>query len=60
MFLRLHPIIHVSELELYYKDTFGRKQEPSSPVRVNNEEKNEVEEILNKRKHYGKIQYLIK
>ena len=27
---------------------------------VNDEEEFEVEEILDKRKHYGKIQYLIK
>lgn len=58
--LRIHPIIHVSELEPYFEDKFKRKQAPPPPIIVNEEEEYEVEEILDKRKHYGKIQYLIK
>ena len=58
--LRIHPIIHVSELEPYYEDHFGRKQPPPPPIIINNEEEFEVEKILDKRTHYGKIQYLIK
>jgi len=53
-------VIHVSELEPYYKDNFGRKQEPPPPISINEEEEFEVEEILDVRKHYGKTQYLIK
>jgi len=51
--------IHVSELEPYYEDTFKRKKEPPPPIIVNDEKEYEIEEILDKRKHYGKIQYLI-
>jgi len=58
--IRIHPVIHVSELEPYYEDKFGRKQKPPPPIKINEEEEYEVEEILDKRKHYGKIQYLIK
>ena len=58
--IRIHPIINVTELELYYKDNFKRKKEPPPPIIVNIEEEYEVEEILDKRNHYGKIQYLIK
>jgi len=58
--IRIHPVIHVSELEPYYEDKFKRKQLPPPPVIVDNEEEFEVEEILDKRRHYGKIQYLIK
>ena len=58
--IRIHPIIHVSELEPYYKENFKRKKEPSPPIIVNDDEEYEVEEILDKRKHYGRIQYLIK
>jgi len=58
--IRIHPIIHVSELEPYYEDNFERKKEPPPPVIVNEDEEYEVEEILDKRKHYGKTQYLIK
>jgi len=57
--LRIHPVIHVSELEPYYEDHFGRNQKPP-PIIIENEEEYEVEKILDKRKHYGKIQYLIK
>jgi len=57
--LRIHPVIHVSELEPYYEDNFGRNQEPP-PITINDEEEYEVEQILDKRKHYGKVQYLIK
>ncbi len=58
--IKIHPIIHVSELEPYYEDNFKRKKEPPPPIKINDEEEYEVEEILDKRKHYGKIQYLIK
>jgi len=53
-------VIHVSELEPYYEDNFGRKQEQPPPISINEEEEFEVEEILDVRKHYGKTQYLIK
>ena len=58
--IRIHPIIHVSEFEPYFEDHFERKQPPPPPIIVNEEEEYEVEKILDKRKHYGKIQYLIK
>ena len=58
--IRIHPVIHVSELEPFYEDHFGRKKEPPPPIIIDNEEEYEVEKILDKRKHYGKTQYLIK
>jgi len=53
-------VIPVSELEPYYEENFGRKQEPPPPISINEEEEFEVEEILDVRKQYGKTQYLIK
>jgi len=41
--IRIHPIIHVSELEPYYKENFKRKKEPPPPIIVNNEEEYEIE-----------------
>ncbi len=58
--LRIHSVVHVSDLEPYYEDKFGRELEPPPPIIINEEEEYEVEKILDKRKHYGKIQYLIK
>jgi len=58
--IRIHPIIHVSNLEPYIDDEFGRQEEPPPPIIINNEEEYEVEEILDMRTHYGKKQYLIK
>jgi len=57
--IKIHPVIHVSELEPYYEDNYGRNQKPP-PIIVNNEEEYEVEQILDKRTRYGKTQYLIK
>jgi len=57
---RIHPIIHASEFQIFFEDHFGRKQEPPPFIIVNNEEEYEVEKIFDKRKHYWKIQYLIK
>ena len=52
-------MIHISEIEPYFEDNFGSKQEPPLPIIINEEEEFEVEEILDVRKHYGKTQYLI-
>jgi len=52
--------VHISSLEPYYKDNkFKRKQSPPLPFIVNDNEEYEIEEILDQRKHYSKIQYLI-
>ncbi|OUM69755.1 hypothetical protein PIROE2DRAFT_37875 [Piromyces sp. E2] len=59
--IKIHPVVHVSSLEPYFEDNkFKRKQSPPPPIIVNNEEEYEVEEILDQRKHYRKIQYLVK
>jgi len=52
--LKIHCVIHVSELEPYYEENFGRKQEPPPPISINEEEEFEVEEILDVRKQYEK------
>ena len=43
--LRIHPVIHVSDLEPFYEDHFNRNQKPT-PIIINNEEEYEVEKIL--------------
>jgi len=58
--MKIHPVVHVSSLEPFYEDNFGRTPDPPPPIIINDEEEYEVEEILDKRKHYGKVQYLVK
>ncbi len=36
--IRIHPVIHVSELEPYFEDKFKRKQNPPPPVIIDEEE----------------------
>ena len=57
--VRIHPVIHVSELELYYEDNYERNQKPP-PIIINDQVEYELEQILDKRIRYGKTQYLIK
>ena len=58
--VKIHPVIHISDLEPLVEDKFERKEQPLPPIIINNEEHYEVEEILDKRTHYGKTQYLVK
>jgi len=58
--IKIHPVVHVSSLEPYYEDRFNRNPPAPPPIIINDEQEYEVEEILDKRKYYGKTQYLIK
>jgi len=49
--IKIYPVIHVSEFKQCFEDHFRRKQKPYPPIIVNDEEKYEVEKILDKRKH---------
>lgn len=57
----IHPVFHVSLLTPHTTDTIpGRTQPELPPVIVEDHEEFEVEKIVNSRKHYGKVQYLVK
>jgi hypothetical protein len=58
--MKIHPVFHVSLLEPYKTlDTQGRRQMPSPPIEVDNNDKFEVEEILDSRRRRNKLKYLI-
>ena len=58
--MRIHPVFHVSLLEPFKQnDIPGRVQDPSPPVIVDDYEEYEVEEILDSRIRYGKLQYFV-
>ena len=61
--MHAHPVFHVSCLKAYQKnpkDFPGREQLHPTPEMIEGAEEWEVEEVLAKRKRYGKIQYLVK
>jgi len=58
--MRIHPVFHVSLLEpVHQNDIPGRVQDPAPPVIVDGHEEFEVEEVLDSRVRYGKLQYLV-
>lgn len=57
----IHPVFHVSLLELEASNTYpGQIQSPSLPVVVDGEEVYGVEEILNSRIQWKRLEYLVK
>ena len=58
--MRIHPVFHVSLLTPYHANTIpGRTQPPPPPIIVDGFEEFEVEEILDSRIHYNKLQYFV-
>ena len=59
---RLHPVFPVVKLTPVPEEPFPGRQQPTPPppIIVDNVEEYEVEEILNSRRHNGKVQYKIK
>lgn len=58
---KIHPVFHVSKLEPCTTDPLpGRIPPPAPPVIVEGEEEWEVDEILDSRLRYGRLQYLVK
>lgn len=59
--IKRHPVIHVSEIEPAAGDPLpGQEHPPPPPVVIEGEEEWEVEEVLDSRKRYGRLQYKVK
>ena len=59
--VQLHPVFHVSLLELASDDPFpGQTFPPPPPIIIDGEEEWEVEKILDSRYFYNRLQYLVK
>jgi hypothetical protein len=59
--MKIHPVRHVSELEMAADDAYpGQQVPPPPPVEVDGEQEWEVEEVLDSRMRHRKLQYLIK
>ena len=55
----IHDVFHVSLLEPY-KVSADREEPQPPPMEVDGEEQWEIEDVLDSRFYYGKIQYLVK
>ena len=59
--MRIHPVFHVSLLEHAANDPYpGQQTPPPPPIEVDGEEEYHVDEILDSRTRYRKLQYLVK
>ena len=59
--IKMHPVRHISELEPAADDPYhGQVVPPPPPVEIDREEEWEVEEVLDAKIRYRKLQYLIK
>jgi len=58
--VRIHPVVNVSRIRRYQGQVRGQKKQPTLPVIIEGEEEYEVEKVINKRKRYGKWEYLVK
>jgi len=59
--IRIHNTFHISLLELYHDDKFSsQRPQPPPPIIVEGESEYELEQIIDSRLHYGKLQYRAK
>jgi len=59
--MRIHNTFHISLLELYHDDRFSsQRAQPPPPIIIEGEREYELEQIIDSRLHYGKLQYRTK
>jgi len=57
--IKIHPVVNISRICKYVGQVEGQKREQPAPVIIEEEEKWEVERILNKQRIRGKDKYLV-
>jgi len=58
---RIHNTFHISLLELHHDDKFSsQRTQPPPPIIIQGEPEYELEQIIDSRLHYGKLQYRAK
>ena len=59
--MRIHNTFHISLLKPYKDNKFPSQiQEPPSPIQIKGEDKYKLDEIIDSRLHYNKLQYRAK
>lgn len=61
IFMKVHPVFHISLLRPNFNDfLLGQITDASKPVKIANGDEWLVNDILNSRRHYGRLQYKVK
>jgi len=59
--MALHNTFHISLIEPYQDNQFPlESKEPPPPIQIKGEDEYELDEIINSRQHYNKLQYRAK
>ena len=58
--VKIHPVVNVSRIRRYKEQVQGQKKQLAPPVTIEGEEEYKVEKVMNKRKRYGKWEYLVR
>jgi len=58
--VKIHPVVNVSRIRRYKEQVRGQKKQLALPVIIEGEEEYEVEKVINKRKKYGRWEYLVR
>jgi len=58
--IRIHPVVNVSRVRKYKEQVRGQRKQPTPPVIIEGEEEYEGEKVINKRKKYGRWEYLVR
>jgi len=58
--VRIHPVVNVSRIRRYREQVLRQKKQLALPVIIEGEKEYKVEKVMNKRKKYGKWEYLVR
>jgi len=58
--VKIHPVVNVSKIRRYREQVQGQKKQLALPVIIEGEEEYEVKKVMNKRKKYGRWEYLVR
>jgi len=59
--MAIHNTCHISLLDLYQANRFPSQiNEPPLPIQIEGEDEYKIDEIIESRLHYGKLQYRAK
>jgi len=58
--VKIHPIVNVSRIKRYKEQVPGQKKQLALLVIIEGEKEYKVEKVMNKKKRYGRWEYLVR